>query len=260
MRHFFTILSHEVRMLLVSPSTYIAGVAFLWLMGFIFTGILEQYSKAAQAESPAAIFFSIYWFPVIFMVPLLTMKCLAEERRLGTIETLLTTPVTTTEVVLGKYAAAYLLYLAFWASTSGLFYILRRFAGDAQLIDPGPIIGGYLFIAVSGLFFVAIGVFASSLSRNQAVAGILCLTMLVGLIFGGRYLGERCVARPRGAGPDQGGRRLRADRPALPGLHSRRRRHARAPLLRERHGPRPYLQHPLRRGEAPPQLGPSPPT
>jgi ABC-2 type transport system permease protein len=190
MRHFFTILGHEVRMLLVSPSTYIAGVAFLWLMGFLFTGILETYSKAAQEESPASYFFLYYWFPVIFMVPLLTMKCLAEERRLGTIETLLTTPVTTTEVVLGKYGAAYLLYLTFWGSTGGLFYILNRFAGDSRLVDPGPILGGYLFIAVSGLFFIAIGVFASSLSRNQAVAGVVCVIMLVGLIFGTQYLGS----------------------------------------------------------------------
>jgi len=184
MKHFLTILSHEVRMLLVSPNTYIAAVAFLSLMGFIFTGILEQYSKAVQDVSPASVFFELYWLPVFFMVPLLTAKCLAEERRLGTIETLLTTPVTTAEVVLGKYGAAYLLYLAFWGSTSGLFYILKRFAGDARLIDPGPIFGGYLFIAVSGLFFVAIGVFASSLSRN------LSLTFLVGIIFGGRYLGS----------------------------------------------------------------------
>ncbi|MFY9926084.1 MAG: ABC transporter permease [Opitutaceae bacterium] len=190
MKHFLTILSHEVRMLLVSPNTYIAAVAFLSLMGFIFTGILEQYSKAVQDVSPASVFFELYWLPVFFMVPLLTAKCLAEERRLGTIETLLTTPVTTAEVVLGKYGAAYLLYLAFWGSTSGLFYILKRFAGDARLIDPGPIFGGYLFIAVSGLFFVAIGVFASSLSRNQSVAGILSLTFLVGIIFGGRYLGS----------------------------------------------------------------------
>jgi ABC-2 type transport system permease protein len=124
------------------------------------------------------------------MVPLLTMKCLAEERRMGTIETLLTTPVTTTEVVLGKYAAAYLLYIAFWGSTSGLFLILRHFSGDAHLIDSGPIIGGYLFIGVSGLFFIAVGVFASALSRNQAVAGILCTTILIALILGGRYLGS----------------------------------------------------------------------
>ncbi len=190
MKHFLTILNHEIRMLLVSPSTYIAAFSFLSLMGFIFTSILEEYSKAQQNVSPASAFFAVYFIPVIFMVPLLTMKCLAEERRLGTIETLLTTPVTTAEVVLGKYAASYLLYMAFWASTGGLFYILYRFAGDAHLIDPGPIIGGYLFIAVSGLLFIAIGVFTSSLSRNQAVAGILCVTALAAVILGSRYLGS----------------------------------------------------------------------
>ena len=184
MRHFLTLLSHEIRMLLVNPSTYIAATLFLAVMGFFFTGILQDYSRAAQEVSPAAVFFQIFWFPVLFMVPLLTMKCLAEERRLGTIETLLTTPVTTTEVVLGKYGAAYLLYLALWGSTGGFFYILHRFAGDLHFMDAGPLLGGYLFIAVSGLLFVALGVFASSLSRNQAVAGILGFTMLFGLIFG----------------------------------------------------------------------------
>src|SRR6266540_1396133 len=172
MKHFFTLLGHEVRMLLVNPSTYLAAMLFLLFMGFIFTGILENYSKSPQEQSPANVFFQFFWFPVFIMVPLLTMKCLAEERRLGTIETLLTTPVTTTEVVLGKYGAAYLLYVTLWAATGGFFYILYKFIGDARFIDTGPLIGGYLFIAVSGLFFVALGVFASSLSRNQAVAGI----------------------------------------------------------------------------------------
>lgn len=188
MRHFFTILSHEVRMLLVNPSTYIAATLFLAVMGFFFTGILQDYSREAQEVSPAQVFFQVFWFPVLFMVPLLTMRCLAEERRLGTIETLLTTPVTTTEVVLGKYFAAYLMYVALWASTGGFFYILHRFAGDLRFLDPGPLIGGYLFVGVSGLLFIAIGVFASSLSRNQAVAGILGFTMLFVLIFGLGFL------------------------------------------------------------------------
>lgn len=126
MKHYLTLLSHEVRMLLVNPSTYIAAVMFLGVMGFMFTGILESYSKTPQDTSPAHVFFSIFWFPVLFIVPLLTMKCLAEERRLGTIETLLTTPVTTTEVVLAKYSAAYLLYVSLWASTGGFFYILKN--------------------------------------------------------------------------------------------------------------------------------------
>lgn len=190
MKHFLTLLSHELRMLLVSPSTYIAATAFLFFMGFIFTGILESYTKAPQEASPAIVFFSTFFLPVFFMVPLLTMRCLAEERRLGTIETLLTTPVTTTEVVLGKYSAAYILYVTLWGATAGFFYILKSFSNDPRLLDSGPLIGGYVFIAVSGLLFVAIGVFASSLSRNQAVAGILSFVMLAALIIGGRWLGE----------------------------------------------------------------------
>jgi ABC-2 type transport system permease protein len=189
-KHFFTILSHEIRMLLVNPSTYIAAVLFLEFMGWMFTGVLESYSKAPQDTSPAHVFLQLFWLPVCFMVPLLTMKCLAEERRLGTIETLLTTPVTTTEVVLGKYGAAYFLYLSLWGATGGFFYILQKFASDAHFLDIGPLLGGYLFIAVSGLFFVAIGVFTSSLSRNQAVAGILSGVTLFGFIIGGRFLAD----------------------------------------------------------------------
>jgi len=190
MKHFFTLLSHEIRMLLVSPSTYIAATAFLGFMGFIFVAILENYSKAAQDTAPAQVFFQLYFLPVFFMVPLLTMKCLAEERRLGTIETLLTTPVTTTEVVLGKFGAAYLLYMILWGSTGGFFYILKKFSSDPRLFDAGPLIGGYAFIAVSGLFFIAIGVFTSSFSRSQAVAGILSFVLLAALILGGSFLAK----------------------------------------------------------------------
>ena len=186
MRHFLTILSHEIRMLLVSPGTYIAGVFFLAFMGFIFGGILERYSAAPQEISPASMFFQLFWIPVLFMVPLLTMKSISEERRHGTLETLLTSPVTTAEVVLGKYGAAYFLYIVLWGSTGAFFYILQKYAGAARLLDPGPLYGGYIFIAISGLFFIAIGIFSSALSRNQAISGFLCfilLAILLGLNF-----------------------------------------------------------------------------
>lgn len=190
MKHFFTLLNHELRMLLVSPATYVAATLFLAFMGLIFTKILEIYSGSPQESSPALVYFQLFWLPTCVMVPLLTMKCLAEERRLGTIETLLTTPVTTTEVVLAKFGAAYLLYTALWGSTIGFFYILRKFSGDVRFLDSGPLLGGYLFIAVSGLFFVAIGVFASSVTRNQSVAGILGCVMLASLILGGNALSD----------------------------------------------------------------------
>jgi len=174
-------------MLLVNTSTYIAAVLFLFVMGFFFTFLLESYSEAARETSPAFDFFRLFWLAVIIVVPLMTMKSIAEERRLGTLETLLTTPVSTGEVVLGKYAAAYFVYLLFWGSTSGLFYVLHRFATDPRLLDPGTLVGGYIFIAVSGLLFVAIGVFASALARNQAVALVLSLAMLLVLIFGASF-------------------------------------------------------------------------
>lgn len=188
MRHFLTILGHELRMLLVNPSTYVAAVLFLAVMGFIFSGVLDSYSSAAQETSPATVFFQLFWLPVLFMVPLLTMKCVSEERRLGTLETLLTAPITTTEVILGKYFASYLLYVMLWALTGGFFYILRHFAEDPRLFDLGPMLGGYLFIAVSGLFYIAIGLFCSCLSRNQAVAGILAFTLLFAFIVGVKYV------------------------------------------------------------------------
>lgn len=189
MRHLLTILGHEIRMLLVNPSTYLAAVLFLVLMGFIFAGILESYSGVPQETSPGAVFFQLFWIPVFFMVPLLTMKSISEERRLGTLETLLTTPVSTTEVVLGKFGAAYFLYLLLWGFTAGFFVIVQRFAGATPFVDAGPLIGGYAFIAVSGLLFVAIGIFASSLSRNQAVAGILGFVLLFVLVIGLRFVG-----------------------------------------------------------------------
>jgi ABC-2 type transport system permease protein len=190
MKHFLTLLSHEIRMLLVSPATYIAATLFLAFMGLIFTKLLEEYSGTPQDVSPANLYFQFFWLPTCVMVPLLTMKCIAEERRLGTIETLLTTPVTTTEVVLAKFGAAYFLYSALWASTGGFFYILRKFSGDPRFLDSGPLLGGFLFIAVSGLFFVAIGVFASSMTSNQSVAGVLGCVMLGTLIIGGSALAD----------------------------------------------------------------------
>jgi ABC-2 type transport system permease protein len=170
-------------------------------MGLIFTKILEEYSGTPQEVSPADVYFQLFWLPACVMVPLLTMKCLAEERRLGTMETLLTTPVTTTEVVLAKFGAAYFLYSALWASTIGFFVILKKFSGDARFLDSGPVLGGFLFIAISGLFFVAIGVFASSMTSNQSVAGILACVMLALVILGGNALSssawlEQGVLRP----------------------------------------------------------------
>ena len=198
MRHFATIFFHEVRALMLAPSTYIAAVIFLAVMGFLFTGILQSYNEAAQDMSPAFVFFTLFWVPVLFMVPLLTMKCLAEERRAGTLETLLTTPVSTAEVVLGKFAASYALYVTLWLLTLGFMFVLDVYARDARFMDPGPLIGGYVFVAVSGLLFVSIGVLASSLSRSQAVSGVVSFAVLLVILFGPRLVADHILVQREG--------------------------------------------------------------
>ena len=105
-------------------------------------------------------------------------------------DTLLTTPVNPAEVVLGKFSAAYLFYLLLWGSTLGFHYILNVYARDTRFLEAGPLIGGYLFIAISGLLFIAIGILASSMTRSQPVAGIFTVVLLIIVILGPRYLGE----------------------------------------------------------------------
>ena len=131
-----------------------------------------DYASDPKEENPSITFFRLFFVPVFFMVPLLTMRSVSEERSRGTIETLMTTPVTATEVILSKFTAGYLYYAVLWAFT-GCFHILfYSFVQEDSLFDPYPIIGGYAYIAVSGTLFLSLGIFSSALTRSQLVAGL----------------------------------------------------------------------------------------
>ena len=111
MRHFLILLKHELRMLLISPTTYIAGFLFLALMGLLYWIILNEMSTTALEELPHVEFFKGFWIPTFFVIPLLTMRSIAGERSSGTLDTLLTTPTSRISVVLSKFTGAYLFYL-----------------------------------------------------------------------------------------------------------------------------------------------------
>lgn len=195
MKHFPAMLRHELRSLFFAPSTYVAGVFFLLLMAVIYHGIVRQYSRDAFTVAPAELFFQAFALPVLFMVPLLTMRAVADERRLRTLETLLSTPVTAAEVVLAKFLAAWVFYCALWLATAA-FPILAAFAASQKevgrvLIDIPAYVGGYLFVCLSGMLFVAVGIFSSSLTRTQLVAGMLCFGILFILLLGPRLVGTQ---------------------------------------------------------------------
>jgi ABC-2 type transport system permease protein len=198
MKHFLSLLRHEIRTLFIAPATYTAAVLFLILMGLIYHGILRQYTLDEQTVDPAYVFFQIFWIPVLFMVPLLTMRSIAEERRMGTLETLMTTPVTAAEIVLSKFLASWFFYCLLWLCTLSFPLIIQMTIHQEPvtqaLLSKGPLIGGYLFTFLSGTLFIAVGIFSSSLTRSQLVAGMLSFSILFILILGPRLLQMQGVA------------------------------------------------------------------
>ncbi len=194
MRRFLTLFFHELKILSISPATYIAGVLFLLLQGLIYITLLDDYSRIPQESLPSIEFFKTFWLPVFCMVPLLTMRSLAEERRLGTLESILTTETTPGELVLSKFLSTYCFYIFLWAIT--LLYPYLSSMGvvstvlDPRLADTFSWLGGFLFVAVSGLFFIAIGIFCSSLTRSQLIAGMLTFSLLFIVIIGSQLVFE----------------------------------------------------------------------
>lgn len=193
MRHFWILFKHELRMLLISPTTYVAGSLFLALMGFIYWAILRDMITSPQNELPAVQFFKSFWIPTFFVIPLLTMRSIAGERSLGTLDTLLTTPTSRIAVVAGKFAGAYSFYLLLWALTLGYPFIANKLLfthnESTALLQSESIMGSFSFIAISGVLFVAIGIFTSSLTRSQLVAAMLSFTLLFIVIVGGQQIG-----------------------------------------------------------------------
>ncbi len=162
-------------------------------MGFLFQWMLRLYTSDPQDETPSVLFFRMFFIPVFFMVPLLTMRSVAEERRSGTIETLLTTPVTITEIVLAKFTASYLYYCSLWLITASFHFIFFAYAQRDTPLDPYPLLGGYGYIFLSGTLFLSLGIFASSLTKSQLVAGILGFTLVFGFIVIGSNIEDLSV-------------------------------------------------------------------
>lgn len=188
MKALFTLIRNELRVLFHAPSTYLAMVLSLSLMGFFYFMTLLTVSSEEQEQYPATLYFSLFWVPVLLIVPMLTMRSFAEERRLGTIETLLTAPIRPSQVVVAKFFAAYLFYCSVWLLSIAFPGIAAWLVDQPEVTDrlfhTGSLLGGYLFIAASGALFVSIGIFTSSLTRSQLVAGMLSFSILFMVIVG----------------------------------------------------------------------------
>ena len=178
MSKFFAIVGSEWRAYFLSPLAYVILAAFLLMNGMIFSAIVAFLNTPGAPKGQALPFLftnTYFWIFNLFVVPIITMRLFAEERKTGTFETLLTSPVSETTVVLGKFTGALGFFLTLWAPTLIYVWILR----SQTPIDLGPVAAGYLAITMIGSYFLAIGIFASTLTKNQIVAAILAFAMLI---------------------------------------------------------------------------------
>ena len=166
MRSFLTLLAKEMRALFYSPIAYIVIAVFLFLTGYSFTLTLFINKYATLVH----IFFQSAGL-LLLIVPIVTMRLFAEERKAGTLELLLTAPVRESHVVLAKYLASMAVVLTMLALT-GAYAAVLGILGSPEW---GPIYSGYLGLALLASTLVALGLMFSALTSNQVVAAIVTI-------------------------------------------------------------------------------------
>ena len=175
MKSIWTIAKREFRTFFDSLAAYILLVVFLGLSGF-FTWLFGS-DIFFIGQATLMPFFSVAYWTLFFFIPALTMKMLAEEKRSGTLELLLTKPVTDWQVIIGKFLSVIMLIGVALLLTVP-YYISVSFLGP---IDHGSVWSGYLGMLLMSMALISIGLFASSITNNQIVAFLLAL--FIGVFF-----------------------------------------------------------------------------
>ncbi|MEX1139980.1 MAG: ABC transporter permease subunit [Bacteroidota bacterium] len=160
----------ELRSYFNSAVAYVVIVVFLAFLGWFYASNIFLLNLASLRE----MFETARWV-FLFIIPAITMRLLAEEKKSGTIELLTTKPVYDIEIVLGKFLAAWSL-IGFALVPTLVYYLIVALHGN---IDHGPVLGGYLGLMLMAGVYVSMGLFASSITENQIVAFILGIFLIV---------------------------------------------------------------------------------
>lgn len=173
-------LKRELRAYVLSPTAYVVLTFMLVITGVLFTAIVSYLADPRYPPTrPLDLFFNMSWLVLLVAVPFITMRLIAAERRSGSIEVLMTAPVSELQVVVGKYLAAFLFYVALWLPTLAYAAIIAAY-GE---LDWGTVAAGYLGLFGLGAMLLSVGIFASALSRSQIVAAAITFAFLVLFFF-----------------------------------------------------------------------------
>lgn len=190
----FAVASKEFWTLLVSPVSWIVFVLFYLFRGYETTDLLQRFSRAGDVDSFPTFYLltaSTQWI-IVMVPPILTMRAFAEEKRSGSLELLMTAPVRDWEVVVAKWFATWLFYVALWLPS---FLILFWVQTDLDVAFPmGQVGTSYLGLLLAGSMLLSVGIFTSSLTDNQLLASLSSILFAVGLLWVPGMLAGRAAA------------------------------------------------------------------
>jgi ABC-2 type transport system permease protein len=192
MRKFLTLWRRELTACFLSPIAYVTVVAFVLVCGVTFlAGAVNN--EGTNAELPSLLFGSVVLW-LTFLASVASMRLFTEEKRSGTIETLMTAPVTDTQIVMGKFFGALVFVTLAVAPVVASLYLLERVSPGLRPedIDAGAVAAGSLLVFLVSATFVAIGLLVSLTTRNQIVAAIGSLAA-IWVVF---LLGDLVAALP----------------------------------------------------------------
>ena len=172
--------ARELKAFWYSPIAYVVGALFLLFQGAVFWLLVAVLNdpRVDPSLTLSQFFFGgtmFSWLAILTITPLLTMRTFSEEKRTGSIEFLLTAPVTDTQVVLSKFLGAWLAYIMLWMFTMVFFLVMQRW----MPIDWPATLVGYLGTWLLGGVLIAIGILTSSVTRNQVIAAVLSFVVIV---------------------------------------------------------------------------------
>jgi|HubBroStandDraft_1064217.scaffolds.fasta_scaffold197131_2 ABC-2 type transport system permease protein len=174
MQAYLTLTRRELGSFFYSWIGYVVIAGAMFGTGWSFVALVDRLQGEPTMMPLTEIFLSgSFWFIVLFAAPIITMRLFALEKFSGTFETLMTTPVSDWEVVWAKFTAALIFFMIMWLPLLGCILVLNYFAHGSNLLDTGTLSSEYLGIFLIGSLYMAVGCFASALTRNQIVAAMI---------------------------------------------------------------------------------------
>ena len=180
----FSILKKEINSFFASPIGYLVIAVFLLLNGLFLWLFKGDFNILDNGFADLSSFFLISPWIFIFLIPAVTMRSFSDEKKQGTIELLLTKPISSLQIVLGKYFGALILVIIAIIPTLLYVYTISKLGNPEGNLDLGSITGSYFGLIFLAMSYCAIGIFASTLSDNQIVAFIIAVFLCFFFYFG----------------------------------------------------------------------------